>query len=168
MNIENKKNELEEIITTEFYWNYIVNITVTKEATFNRVEFFFNNKVGILIWYIKLHLINSEYERDIARIIDVTSASWYAYFSWIMKEKYDNNWYNDWVFIKWKGSEFLSYVIRYIDRNYPNKKIILVSCLEKNIDYLRPLIKNVKDSVSDLITEIWWGSEVSSFTIFLK
>jgi hypothetical protein len=41
----------------------------------------------------------------------------------------------------------LAEVIKYINYNHPNKKIITVSCLEKNKPYLEPVIEKVKESV---------------------
>lgn len=153
---------------TDFYNNFIINIEEKNEPWYKRIEFFFNNKLGRLLWYIRLHLLDLNSEKSIARIIDVTSASWYLHLSGVLKEKYRENWYEDWVFIKWKATEFLSYVLRYIYEKYPQKNIVLVSCLEQNKPYLEPVIDNIKSLVWDILDKVtgWW--DIVSFTIYLK
>lgn len=161
----NPNNKIED---TEFYNNFIINIVSTNEQWYKRIEFFFNSKLGRLMWYIRLHLLDLESEKNIARIIDVTSSSWYLHLSSVMKKKYDENWYEDWVFIKWKATEFLSYVLRYIYDRYRQKNIVLVSCLEENKPYLEPVIDNIKTLVWDILDKVTWWWDIVSFTIYLK
>lgn len=153
---------------SDFFNNCTVQIIINEEPTYKRIEFFFNNNLGRLLWYIKLHLLDLDSEKNIARIIDVTSASWYLHLSWVMKKKYNENWYENWVFIKWKATDFLSYVLRYIYENYPSKNIVLVSCLEQNKPFLEPVINKVKELIWDILVKITGWSELVSFTIYLK
>lgn len=155
-----------KIFNNVLHTNFHLDIDVSDEDWYRKLEFFFSTKMWMLLWYIKVHIIDSE--EKVARIIDVTTASWYNHLSKWLKEIYDNNWYDEGVFIKWKWSDFLSEVIKYINLNYPNRKVITVSCLEKNKPYLEPVIEKVKERVWEIIINVTWWWESSAFTIFLK
>ncbi|MDD3144608.1 MAG: hypothetical protein PHV23_00695 [Candidatus Gracilibacteria bacterium] len=165
----NNSGNLNNVVTdTEFFDNFLVDITTTNKDSFKKIEFFFNNKLGSLLGYIKIHILEGDSEKNNVRIIDVTSGSGYIYLSQKLKELYDENGYDDGNFIKGKASNFLSFVILYLRRNYIDRKVILVSCLEKNKQYLEPVIDDVKNRVGDIIESITGGGEFVSFTINLK
>jgi len=155
-----------DVFDNSLYSNFHLDINTTQEIWYKKLEFLFSTKMWMLSWYIKVHIIDNE--ENIARIIDVTTASWYNHLTKWLKEVYDINWYDEWNFVKWKWSDFLSEVIRYLNLNYPSIKIITVSCLEKNKPYLEPVIEKVKERVWEIIINITWWWEHSAFTIFLK
>lgn len=153
---------------TEFFDNFLVDITITDTVSFKKIEFFFNSKLWSLLWYIKLHILDWDNDENNVRIIDITSWSWYVHLSQKLKELYDENWFDDWKFIKWKAASFLSFVLLYLRRNFWDRKVILVSCLEKNKDYLQPVIEDLKNRVWDIIENVTWWWEWISFIINLK
>lgn len=166
--MENPSNLNNIVNDTEFFDNFLVDITTTNTESFKKIQFFFNNKLGSLLWYINLHILDWDNEKNNVRILDVTSWSWYVHLSQKLQELYDENWFDDWNFVKWKASYFLSFVLTYLRRNFRNRKIILVSCLEKNKPYLEPVIDDVRNRVWDIIESITWWWELASFTINLK
>lgn len=167
--MEASNSHLQSEISTEYFNDLIIEIKTSNNVWFKELEFFFNNSLWLLLWYIKIHLPNNEDEKNIIRIIDVTSASWYRYLSEWVKNVYNENWYDDkWIFIKWKASKYLSFVLLYINKNFRERNTILVSCPEKNKRYLEPVIDDVINRVGDIIWSVTWKCESSSFTINLK
>lgn len=160
MNLNNDTNK------HSLHRNFHLDTITTQEPWFKKIEFFFNTKLEVLLGYIVVHLLDDDL--NIVRIVEITTASWYDYLSKWLKDLYDNNWPDQWNFIKWKWSIFLSEVIKYININFPNRKIVTISCIEKNLPYLEPVISKVKHDVWEIIKEVTWGSEPNSFTIILK
>lgn len=161
--------ELESVIdTSEYYNNQLVNIKTTKNFLWKQIKYFFYNEMSVLLWFIELNILNSESGKNIITITEITSASWYRYLSDSAKKNYDENWYEDWQFIKWKAAWFLSFVIKYINQNFGSNKEILVICKEKNESNLKPVIESIKNLVWNIIDNIseWW--QKASFIIKLK
>jgi len=63
-----------KIFNHSIHINFHLDINVVQEIWYKKLEFFFSTKMWMLLWYIKVHIIDNE--ENIARIIDVTTASW--------------------------------------------------------------------------------------------
>lgn len=136
----------------------------SKYGFFTR-EYFFKKNWNLL-WYIKVNFLDREKDDNIARIIDTTSSSWFYYMTDYMKSIYIKNGYKSKYSISWVAVFFLEYVLTDIKKTFNNNDcLILVSSINWREKYLSKVIDSVKEKISNLIKEVWWWSEVCSFTI---
>lgn len=107
------------------------------------------------------------YQRT-AYIIDTCAASTFdTYLPKAQKEFFLKNGYIPNIVLKWFWRTMFIYTLAYIQKNFPDCKIVLVNALPRNEEQMWKLIEKVKKSTDKLIENVYGGNEINMATLFL-